>query len=323
MKKILIIEDTDILREQISYTLKMEGYDVKTACDGTQGIEFAKSYQPDLILCDIVMPGISGYDVLKALKPAGNQSIYPFIFITALSERKNFREGMELGAHDYLIKPFTIDELKNAITTQLRKADSLEAFINQQINQLENNFNIRLSELKTEVEQQQNLITDITTSRDSALEELNQKQAQLMHEALRTIEANTTLQEIAKQLAENLKKKDLTAEYRETLVSLKNNIRKKSALINNWTIFQLKFDLTYPDINAILFNRFPDLTQQERLLISGIYTKLNTNQIAVILNIQAASVRKYKFRLKHKLGLNKDDDLYAFISNLGKSNNSK
>ena len=90
MKKILIIEDTDILREQISYTLKMEGYDVKTARDGTQGIEFAKSYQPDLILCDIVMPGISGYDVLKALKPAGSQSIFPFIFITALSERKNF-----------------------------------------------------------------------------------------------------------------------------------------------------------------------------------------------------------------------------------------
>lgn len=319
MKKILIIEDTDILREQISYALKMEGYDIKTASDGFQGIEFAKTYQPDLILCDIVMPGISGYEVLKALKPTDNQSIYPFIFITALSERKNFREGMELGAHDYLIKPFTIDELKNAITTQLKKANSLEAFINQQINILENNFNNRFSELKNEVEKQQNLITDITTSRDCALEELNQKQAQLMHEALRTIEVNTTLQDIAKQLSEVLKKKDLTYEYRETLVSLRNNIRKKSVLINNWTIFQLKFDLTYPKINSILVNRFSDLTQQERLLLSGIYTKLNTNQISVILNIQAASVRKYKFRLKHKLGLNKDDDLYAFISNLGNS----
>ena len=317
MKKILIIEDTDILREQISYTLKMEGYDVKTASDGTEGIEFAKTYQPDLILCDIVMPGISGYEVLKELKPAGSQSIYPFIFITALSERKNFREGMELGAHDYLIKPFTIDELKNAITTQLRKTDSLENYINQQINLLENNFNLRFSELKDEVEKQQNLITDITTSRNNALEELNQKQAQLMHEALKTIEANTTLQEIAKQLAEALNKKDLSSEYRETLVSLRNNIRKKSALINNWTIFQLKFDLTYPNINATVVNRFPDLTQQERLLLSGIYTKLNTNQISVILNIQTASVRKYKFRLKHKLGLKKDDDLNAFISNLG------
>lgn len=321
MKKILIIEDTAILREQISYILQMEGYDVKTACNGYEGIEFAKSYQPDLILCDIVMPGISGYEVLKALKPVDNQSIYPFIFITALSERKNYREGMELGAHDYLIKPFTIDELKNAITTQLRKANSLEVFITQQINLIENNFNSRLTELKNEVEKQQNMISDFKTSRDNVLEELNQKQAQLMHEALRTIEVNTTLQEIAKRLSEELRKKNLNSVHRETLVELRNNIRKKSALLNNWTIFQLKFDLTYPKINSIILNRFPDLTQQERLLISGIYTKLNTNQISVILNIQAASVRKYKFRLKNKLGLNKNDDLFSFISNLGNLQN--
>src|SRR5665648_103739 len=229
MTKILIIEDTDELREDISDALELEGFEVVNACNGDTGIQMANKHLPDLILCDIMMPGINGFDVLQLLKTNEGELLFPFIFITALSERENFRSGMELGADDYLIKPFTITELFKAIDTRLTKHRSNEKRIKLQI---EKEQKYRISELKLQIENQKSAIDDISTTNAEVVGQLNEKQAQLMHEALRSIETNTTLQGIAKQLSAELQKKGISEEQRRILVNLKHKIQKKSASLN-------------------------------------------------------------------------------------------
>ena len=106
-QKILIIEDDRVLRENTAELLELTGYSVKTVEGGKEGIYEAKNFLPDLILCDIMMPGMDGYEVLQKLHESDEEGHISFVFITALSDRQFFRQGMELGAHDYLTKPFT------------------------------------------------------------------------------------------------------------------------------------------------------------------------------------------------------------------------
>lgn len=318
MKKILVIEDTDALRDQIVFTLKMEGYNVYSAIDGKSGVDLALRIKPDLILCDILMPGLDGYGVLQLLKEIDSQAVIPFIFITALGERKNFREGMELGADDYLVKPFSVDELRKAVEAQLKKYSSFDSLIKNQIEKIEADYYTRMNNLRKQAEIQKSEIRDIAASKEKILGELKEKQAQLMQEALRSIEINSILQEMAKKIKEELTNKNILEDYRSILIGLRNKIRKKSALLNNWTIFQLKFDLVYPDITTLIINKYPDLNPQERLIISALYTNLNAKQLSIILNVQPASIRKYKYRLKLKLGLSKEENIQNFVHKLKK-----
>ena len=316
MTKILIIEDTEQLREDISDALELEGFEVINASDGHSGVQMANKYLPDLILCDIMMPGIDGYNVLQLLKSEDGELKFPFIFITALAERENFRSGMELGADDYLIKPFTISELFKAIDIRLSKHRSVEKRIKSQIEKIENELENRILELKMQIENQKTVIDDISTINVEVVGQLNEKEAQLMQEALRSIETNIALQDIAKQLSEELQKKGTSEEQRRLLADLRHKILKKSALLNSLTAFQLKFNQTYPNFTSRLFMQFPQLTQQDVVIISAIFINLNTSQIAVILGISPESVRKSKYRLKKKLGADKDADLAKFIHEL-------
>ncbi len=122
-KKILVIEDTDEVRENIAEILENEGFMVFQAENGDLGIAKAISTQPDLILCDIMMPGKDGYEVLKELRKNILTSTTPFIFLTAKNAREDLRQGMILGADDYISKPFTIDELIDSVNTRLKKAE--------------------------------------------------------------------------------------------------------------------------------------------------------------------------------------------------------
>jgi signal transduction histidine kinase len=125
MSRLLIIEDEKELRESIAEMLELEGYTTIQAENGTQGIEQAKSSNPDLIICDIMMPDMDGFSVLRKLHEDKIFTLTPFIFITALSERKYQRKGIELGADDFLIKPFSREELINAINIKLRKKETI------------------------------------------------------------------------------------------------------------------------------------------------------------------------------------------------------
>lgn len=133
MKTILIIEDNNDVRENIADILALENYEVATAANGTIGIEKALSMVPDLIICDIMMPGIDGYEVLKRLSEEGATAGIPFIFLTAKAERSDVRTGMNLGADDYLTKPFDENDLFDAIECRLKKHNFLEKKIDRNI----------------------------------------------------------------------------------------------------------------------------------------------------------------------------------------------
>lgn len=316
MTKILIIEDTALLRENIIDALELEGFEVIGADDGKIGIQMAKENLPDLILCDIMMPGMDGYNVLQLLKSEDGELQFPFIFITALAERENFRAGMELGADDYLIKPFTICELLKAINTRLTKHKSIEKRIKLQIEEIENELKSKISELSEQIKNQKTIIKDISATNTEVIGQLNEKQAELMKEALRLVEINTTMQNMAKQLSSELQKTGNTEEQRQVLIDLKNKIPQKSVLLNSLTAFQLKFNQTYPNFISNLFILFPQLTQQDIIIISAIFINLNTNQLSIILGISPESVRKSKYRLKKKLGIDKGADFAKSIHEL-------
>jgi DNA-binding LytR/AlgR family response regulator len=128
-KKILVIEDDYFVLTNIETLLLEENYSVYAASNGKLGIEKAKEIIPDLILCDISMPEADGYEVIKTLSRSKKTRSIPFIFLTAKVERSDLRLGMELGADDYLFKPFTINELLNSVKVRLHKRDELIADI--------------------------------------------------------------------------------------------------------------------------------------------------------------------------------------------------
>ncbi|HVX27353.1 MAG TPA: response regulator [Parafilimonas sp.] len=126
MKKILVIEDNAEVRDNISEILELSDYKVITAENGKKGVELALKEIPDLIVCDIMMPELDGYGVLHLLNKHVETYGIPFIFLTAKSEKTDLRKGMEMGADDYLTKPFDGIELLNAIEIRLKKADSIK-----------------------------------------------------------------------------------------------------------------------------------------------------------------------------------------------------
>ncbi|HMJ70370.1 MAG TPA: response regulator [Cyclobacteriaceae bacterium] len=123
MKKILVIEDNADIRENTSEILSLANYTVITAENGKIGVALAISEKPDLIICDIMMPELDGYGVLHILSKKPETAAIPFIFVTAKTERSDIRKGMELGADDYLTKPFDDNELLNAIEIRFKKSD--------------------------------------------------------------------------------------------------------------------------------------------------------------------------------------------------------
>lgn len=125
MKKILVIEDDTIMRENTAEILELANYHVVTAPNGRVGSTMAKEMIPDLIICDIMMPELDGYGVLHILSKDPKTATIPFIFLTAKAEKSEIRRGMDLGADDYLTKPFEDTELMNAIEARLKKVDIL------------------------------------------------------------------------------------------------------------------------------------------------------------------------------------------------------
>lgn len=126
MKKILLIEDNDNIRENTAEILELSNYKVIVAENGKTGVEKAIEYTPDLIICDIMMPVLDGYGVLHAIHRNEAIKNTPFIFLTAKTERSDLRKGMELGADDYITKPFSGAELLSAVESRLKKLDMLK-----------------------------------------------------------------------------------------------------------------------------------------------------------------------------------------------------
>jgi len=121
MKKILLIEDDTVVRENTAELLELANYNVITAANGKIGVLEAKKHKPSIIVCDIMMPELDGYGVLQILSKEKTTKHIPFIFLTAKTEHKDIRKGMDMGADDYLTKPFDEAELISAIESRLAK----------------------------------------------------------------------------------------------------------------------------------------------------------------------------------------------------------
>ena len=122
-KKILIIDDSQFMTNLISEILSAAGYDVITAADGYQGLEKVKTEKPDLVILDIVMPGINGFEVCKILRSDDSNNLMPIIMLTAQENEDDKLTGLELGADDYITKPFNQRELVSRVRNTLRRID--------------------------------------------------------------------------------------------------------------------------------------------------------------------------------------------------------
>ncbi len=137
-KKILIIEDNEEMRDNIAELLELSNYQVSQAGNGRDGVKTAIAEEPHLIICDIMMPGMDGYEVLYLLSQNPNTASIPFIFLTAKAEKSDFRKGMNLGADDYLTKPFEEMDLLGAVERRIKKHEQLQSETKEDVEQFLN-----------------------------------------------------------------------------------------------------------------------------------------------------------------------------------------
>lgn len=193
MKRILVIEDEASIRENTEDILVASGFEVITASNGAIGLQFAKTKSPDLILCDIMMPEMDGYEVLQALRQDNTTEMIPMIFLTAKVSREEQRQGMNLGADDYLTKPFTVEDLLSAIATRLKRQEQLVLpYINERQ---------QAKRLRQEAQQNQQKLQEIQQI-ETLKSELLQKLSQQLRDPLSNINMAIHLLKQAKTDAE-------------------------------------------------------------------------------------------------------------------------
>ena len=144
MKKILVIDDDSAVMALTTRALKTRGFQTLTAHDGVIGLELAKKHAPDLIICDIQMPRLNGYETLAALRQDNSTAAIPFIFLTGMTDRKKVRQGMGLGADDYLTKPFSVKELIGAVNTRLEKQVAIDRRSDKKLDDLRGSIGLAL-----------------------------------------------------------------------------------------------------------------------------------------------------------------------------------
>lgn len=150
MHLVLVIDDSPEIRIVIDETLNLFGCRTILADDGVNGIRMAREHLPDLIICDVNMPNLDGYGTLKALREDDATTMIPFMFLSGAADRVTIRKGMELGADDYLTKPFSPKELMAAVTTRLEKQAELRRHSDRKLDELRGNLTMSLPhELRT------------------------------------------------------------------------------------------------------------------------------------------------------------------------------
>src|ERR1700722_82182 len=189
MKKILVIDDEEWLREMIQLALRQKGYDVVEAENGEVGIEKAQKLLPDLVLCDVNMGKVDGYLTLSSLRNEPTTAGIPFILMTGLADNAGMRHGMELGADDYLPKPFTIEALYAAVDARIKKAQQLRDEAEKKMADLRGNISMMLPhELRTPLNgilaYGEILATDAATLQPAEIAEMGQ----IIHESGKRLE---------------------------------------------------------------------------------------------------------------------------------------
>ena len=180
VKKILVIDDEEWLREMIQLALRQRGYDVIEAHNGHEGIEKARTELPDLILCDVNMGKVDGYLTLATLRTEAPTAAIPFILMTGLADNAGMRHGMELGADDYLPKPFTTDVLYAAVEARLKKSQTVRDEAERKLAHLRDNISLMMPhEMRTPlngiISNAELLATSSATLKASDISEMGQE----------------------------------------------------------------------------------------------------------------------------------------------------
>ena len=175
MTKVLVIEDERYLLEDITELLQYTDFEVQSASSGKEGLTLVRDYAPDLIICDIMMPDIDGYEVLEQIRSSPDTANTPFIFLTAKADRELMRQGMELGADDYLTKPFTSAELLSAINTRLRRQSQIAVHSEQKLDSVKRQLTRMVThELRTPLISI-NTVVDVISRQIGQLSQTNSK----------------------------------------------------------------------------------------------------------------------------------------------------
>jgi two-component system sensor histidine kinase/response regulator len=150
MTRILVIDDDDVYRRSIGNVLKQSGFDVLEAASGSHGVELAQTAAPDLVMCDVMMEHLDGFGVIDRLRMDPSTSEIPFIFMSGLSDRETLRKGMNLGADDFLVKPFSFSDLLAAVNARLDKRKEIVDDVERKLAQLRLSISLALPhELRT------------------------------------------------------------------------------------------------------------------------------------------------------------------------------
>jgi two-component system, sensor histidine kinase and response regulator len=185
MTRILVIEDETPIRQNIVEMLELEGFVVAGADNGRDGLRLAFHFRPDLIICDVTMPELDGYEVLMDLRRHRSTVSIPFIFLTARTGRDHMRHAMELGADDYLTKPFTFEELRAAIQIRLNQHGMVKHMVEQELKHARQSLIRMVShELRTPLVSV-NMVTDII------LRQIDNLSRSQLHELVQTLERGT------------------------------------------------------------------------------------------------------------------------------------
>ncbi|MFW6268303.1 MAG: response regulator, partial [Marinilabiliaceae bacterium] len=266
---------------------------------------------PDLILCDIMLPDIDGYEVYQQLHQLISANLTPFIFITALSDRDNFRYGMELGADDYLTKPFSRDELLKAIDARLKRTHTTAHIIEQRLGSVEHT--LAESFRNAEKKEKHGSGSHFSESVGGVVSKKERNKYEIIH----VVETNEIVGKIKQNIHKELQS-NCSPEQEKFLLQLEKGIESPNLLWDNPSLFLMKFDEKYPSFFSQVDKNHPDLTRYERILFAAIFMELETHQLASLLSVSPDSVRKSRYRLKKKLGLKGSDDLSDYILSFDK-----
>lgn len=256
MKKVLVVEDTAVLREEIVDILNMEGYQTIEAENGLEGLNMVKTGKPDIIVSDILMPKLNGFQMLKELQKDSLIDNIPFIFLSAKSDRIDIREGMNLGAEDYLVKPLSPNELIVTIKNKLNKQDR----INQKCCELRKNISQSIPhELRTPLNGILGLSSLLKDPKDYNYDEIT-KMASYIYESgerLHNLIENFILYSSLTVQESNSEKKDLQQSpiYTKDIIESKiKEIGEKEDRLSNITIdlTEFKLKINKKDLSKII-----------------------------------------------------------------------
>ena len=308
--KILVIEDDPDVRSGIVDILMFSDYEIIQAENGQQGYEKAVSASPDVVLCDINLPDFSGFEVYEKYLSQDDIAHVPFIYLTAYSDREHVRKGMNLGADDYIVKPFTTQELLDSLSTRIRKIERNVAVVESSVLAVKEKVEAELEKLYHDKDEELKVFESKNLELNDALKE---KENALLEESMKVVETISTIKNLKSFVEEEQKKGSHNIESVILLNQIKKRISQSSILSKEHTLFQLKFNISYPLFIKNVEDKHGSLSQKESILLSATALGMDTFQISELLHITEDSVRKSRYRLKRKLGLGKEADFYQYV----------